>query len=446
MVPPVAPASHCSAQEDSTVAQGLPPSGSVVGGADQAAHGGEHLELSLPHSLQRMPDSLKRIYLTANGSSRLSSSSKGGSTCGASWRSADDSAAALGAGAGGRGSSTDAASCGVSWHSAEDSAAVLGATTAAGKAVPEGGKACSGSGGSSSLSLYDDLEEDDPWDDDRPYGADAWQAPWRRTEGLPGCWLLVALLAALAINVGVGITNSRHAAARRHAMEPAKVAAAAATNPVLAPAAVLQPGPRKRRVPAATLPQPPPRPPRPPPAYCEVGGGAPANLARPRFSNLTAVFPAPPEHYAANLVDRKAGDAVTRYPAYYNGVVPRFCIVAVEAIYTCLSDDNPCNYSPEVSLRLCEGACPNSADSCQRVAGMAGHPLQIRLCGLFGLSKPSCINIGFTAARQRMMRAYYKLNVCQAPPGIRPPPRPPLPPLQSPSPPPPPVPVAYEYY
>lgn len=42
-------------------------------------------------------------------------------------------------------------------------------------------------------------------------------------------------------------------------------------------------------------------------------------------------------------------------------------------------------------LSCVQTACPASADSCRGVAGMAGHPLQTRSCGLFGLSKPSCM-------------------------------------------------------
>lgn len=41
-----------------------------------------------------------------------------------------------------------------------------------------------------------------------------------------------------------------------------------------------------------------------------------------------------------------------------------------------------------------QSACPASADRCRGVAGMAGHPLQTRSCGLFGLSKPSCMWVG----------------------------------------------------
>ena len=50
-----------------------------------------------------------------------------------------------------------------------------------------------------------------------------------------------------------------------------------------------------------------------------------APLGRPLAGRLQ-----PQEHYAANMVDHKAGNAATRYPAYYNGVVPRFCIVVVQ--------------------------------------------------------------------------------------------------------------------
>ncbi|KAL4446817.1 hypothetical protein ABPG77_008061 [Micractinium sp. CCAP 211/92] len=389
----------------------LPPLGSnqqcftVVEAPDRA-----HVELSLPPSLQRMPKSLKRIYLTANGSSKLDGSGRGFGSCGASWRSGEDSAAALGAGAGGTGSRKDAASCGASWHSAEDSAAALGeGGKAPAGAATKGAANCGSDGvdscGSSSLSLYDEVDAEDFWGE--PYGADTWRRPWRRPEGLAGCWVLLALLGAVAINLGVGISNSQKAAARLPAASRTAASDPAALDPTLAAGPALQPEPRQQLVPAGPLPPPPPPP---PPAYCEVGGGAPANLARSRFSNLMALFPAPPQHYAANLVDHKAGHSATRYPAYYNGVVPRFCIVVVQALYTCLREDNPCNYSPEVSLRLCESACPDSANGCQGVAGVAGHPLQTRTCGLFGLSKPSCINIGFTAGRQRMMRAYYKVK------------------------------------
>lgn len=172
----------------------------------EASPGRAHIELSLPPSLQRMPDSLKRIYLTANGSSKLDGSGRGFGSCGASWRSAEDSAAGLGAGAGGAGSRKDAASCGASWHSAEDSAAALGddgkalagaTDKGAGNCGSDGGGSC----GSSSLSLYDEVDAEDFWGE--PYGVDIWRRPWRRPEGLAGCWVLLALLAAVAINLGV---------------------------------------------------------------------------------------------------------------------------------------------------------------------------------------------------------------------------------------------------
>lgn len=276
---------------------------------------------------------------------------------------------------------------------------------------------------------WSDFVEEGEEEGDDPYGADAWRRPWRRYEGLAIGWILLTLFTALAVNVGVGVSNSRRAAGVPAATAAAEVlgAAAAIGGPALAPVGAPQlppPPPRGKR--RRTAPPLPPQPPPPPPEFCEV---APANLARFRFSNVTAVFPGTPEHYAANLIDRKGADVGQRFPAYYNGVVARNCIIGIEAVYTCVQTDNPCNYSPEVSLRLCQSACPNSLESCANVQNLPGHPLLTRVCGLFSRSKPTCLNIGFTAGRQRMMRAYYKLNICQAPPGPRPPPRPPAPPL-----------------
>lgn len=171
------------------------------------ALGGEHVELSLPPSLQRMPDSLKRIYLTANGSSRLSCSNAGGS-CAASLRSAEDSAAGLGAGADGTGSRKEAASCGASWRSAEDSAAALDASGKGPSGAADRDAAGSSNGGGSSLSLYDELDADDIWGGGSSYGADARRPLWRRHEGLAGCWLLLALLAAATINLGVSAVGA----------------------------------------------------------------------------------------------------------------------------------------------------------------------------------------------------------------------------------------------
>lgn len=67
-----------------------------------------------------------------------------------------------------------------------------------------------------------------------------------------------------------------------------------------------------------------PRPKRPRPTVGSAVGALAVPLPRAQQ---------PSQHYAANLVDRKAGDVLTRYPAYYNGVVPRFCILVVEGVW-----------------------------------------------------------------------------------------------------------------
>lgn len=193
--------SYSGGHDGPVIAVHLSPTDSGGAGPAPKALPGEHSKLSLPPALQRMPDSLKRIFLTANGSSRLD----GSGSCGASWRSAEDSAAGHGAGADGAGSKQGTASCSASWHSAEDSAAALGASGkgAAGIADKDAaGSSSGGDSGGSSLSLYDELDADDIWGD--PYGADAWRAPWRRHESLAGCWVLLAVLSAVAINLGVG--------------------------------------------------------------------------------------------------------------------------------------------------------------------------------------------------------------------------------------------------
>lgn len=126
------------------------------------------------------------------------------------------------------------------------------------------------------------------------------------------------------------------------------------------------------------------------------------------------------------------------------------------ATYTCMQDDNPCNYSPTVSSSYCQvstvrcavvggappggaapraaheiapgrkvhggslhrvacsgghsaspgplhqrtlqpsdppprqTACNNDAQDCSQVAGLEGHPLAARACGLFRRSQPAC--------------------------------------------------------
>lgn len=156
---------------------------------------------------------------------------------------------------------------------------------------------------------------------------------------------------------------------------------------------------------------------------------------------------------------------------------PPFASSSRAAVYTCMEDDNPCNYSPEVALRYCQvsalagkidchvaaqqaglhalrlgfrswhvplpapcvhgppgtlrwhsttttperehlvparlarlghllsvhallffscppplqNACTPNSNLCNGVNNLVGHPLQSRACGLFALSKPSCM-------------------------------------------------------
>ncbi|PSC73050.1 hypothetical protein C2E20_3647 [Micractinium conductrix] len=233
----------------------------------------------------------------------------------------------------------------------------------------------------------------------------------------------------MLLNAGTGAVASRRAARTHNRVAAGGVLAAAWQRPPPPPSPPLG---RKRRSPSPPAPPLPPSPPAPPPAFCDV---APSHLARWRFSNLSAVFPAKPEHYSANLVARH-GDG-GRMPSYYNGVVPRNCLVGIQATYTCMQDDNPCNYSPTVSSSYCQTACNNDAQDCSQVAGLEGHPLAARACGLFRRSQPACTHIGFTLNREQQLRAFYKLNLCMAPPGPRP-----LPPA---TPPPPPPPAEYYY-
>ncbi|PRW57917.1 E3 ubiquitin- ligase RNF25 [Chlorella sorokiniana] len=168
------------------------------------------------------------------------------------------------------------------------------------------------------------------------------RSAWRRTETWLAAYVLVALLAAICINIGVGASNS----ARRNRVQLASIpnnarpppAALQAWPPPLPAAPALpppppaaQPQPLASPPPVPTLPPPSPAATTPvvKPANCDA---APAALSRERFSDAVALFPADSAHYVANTVPGAVLDAATgaRYPSYYNGAVPANCIVQVE--------------------------------------------------------------------------------------------------------------------
>lgn len=231
------------------------------------------------------------------------------------------------------------------------------------------------------------------------YGADDLRPLFRHAEMVFVSWIVLLLVASVGVNLWVALIPVRSTSSVQQAHLP----------PSMLPADLG-------------------------PARCN---GAPLNLRPERFTSLVVNFPTDAKHYASNSVDKLASggasgsdtaDAAVRYPAYYSGTTPDYCIVTVDATYTCLPADKICTWSLQEGRRRCEAACSNTADSCAGVMNLSGHPLQERVCGLLGNARPSCSGMNSTVLGLRQLHAFYRLNLCMAPPTPSPPPPTPLPP------------------
>lgn len=123
------------------------------------------------------------------------------------------------------------------------------------------------------------------------------------------------------------------------------------------------------------------------------------------------------------------------------------------AVYTCAPSDQQCNSSAEQAVLNCQvsglasdvgspgmwltwsccrawevvasSCCPGqhlrvahpfqlqsgcgSERDCSNVAGMAGHPLALRACGLLSRAQPGCSSLGLSAAGLQQAKAVYKV-------------------------------------